>query len=467
MSRGREALLIALFAGIVCFELFVPPSLGLADNGDYARLIGRFSLGPWHPDSPGQYAYLTTAWIYDRPYFWVSDNYSSELLPISAAVLIGWLFNSYHFDLRVLGAIHALLWIGCFAVFLLVLRRMQAWSSSAAAIAALLILTDASYVAFCNSFYMDAAAFLFLAWSVVLWLLMITRARPSLPLFLAFSVAAALCTMSKSQHAPLALPLFALALIAAFSFEGPKRRLGAIALAAIIPLGAWAEYTSMPSTDAQMPQYAIVFRKILERSRTPATDLGELGLGPEYSPYVGHDRPSLSDPKADQAWWDEFLRRTSRGRVLLFHLRHPWRTASMMYWDLTFRAPDRRMNILGKYERESGYPPQAQAVAFGWWTALRSALFRVAPWHILVWFAVVIAMSARLAVRGRGTLGSVAILSLALSVMALMEFAISSLSDAGETERHLFLFHVLTDFTILCAVAWVSAAFASRRAATV
>ncbi len=466
--RGRrgEALLIALFAAILCFQLFVPPSLGMADNGDYARLIGRFSLGPWHPDTPGAYAYLTTAWIYDRPYFWVSDNFSSELLPISGAVLIGWLFNSYHFDVRVLGALHALLWTGCFGAFLLMLRRIEGAGRWAIAIAALFFFTDANYVAFFNSFYMDAAAFLFLAWSVVLWLTLVTAPKsPSLWLFLAFACASALCTMSKSQHVPVCLPLFALGLLAAFSFPRRNRKLGAVALALLIPLGAWAEYASMPPTDSQMPQYAIVFRKILERSHTQASDLVELGLGPEYAPYVGHDRPSLSDANADQAWWNEYLRRTGRGRVLLFHLRHPWRTASMLYWDLKFRAPDRRMQILGKYERDSGYPPQAQAVSFGWWTALRSALFRLAPWHILVWFAAVIAVSARLAVRERGTVARVAILSLALSVMALMEFAVSSLSDAGETERHLFLFHVLTDFTILCAVAWVCRYFDQRRSA--
>ena len=49
-----------------------------------------------------------------------------------------------------------------------------------------------------------------------------------------------------------------------------------------------------------------------------------------------------------------------------------------------------------------------------------------------------------------------AILNVALCAMAILEFAICSLSDAGETERHLFVFHVLTDFTIICAIAWLA-----------
>ena len=468
MKRARwgEALLLALFAAIVCFQVFVPPALGMADNGDYARVSGRFALGPWHPDPSDQYSYLTREWIFDRQYHWVSDDFSSELFPVSAAVLIGWLFNSYHFDIRLLGAVHALLWAGCFAVFLVALRSMRGWARWAAAVAALFVLTDANYVAFFNSFYRDAAAFLFLGWAVALWLVLITRERASLWIFVGFSLASALCVMSKAQHVPLGIFLFGLGLVAAFSFGERARRLGALALASIIPLGACAEYLNMPAADARMPQYAVVFQKILERSRTPEADLKELGLEPEFARFVGHGRDRLPDARIEQEWWNQFLGQANRGRVLLFHLRHPWRTAAMMYWDLKIRGADRRMSIFGKYDRASGYPPQPQARSFWWWTAFRSALLRWAPWHVLVWFAAVFWIAGRIAIREwPAQRARVAVLCLALALMALLEFAVSSLSDAGETDRHLFLFHVLTDFTILCAAAWGAQAFFRRREA--
>jgi hypothetical protein len=111
MRRDRwiEILLIALFAACVAFQLFVPPSVGMANNGDFARLIGRFSLGPENRDASDEYHYFTKHWIYHRSYQWVSDNFSSELIPIGAALLYGWIFDSYHFNIRILGAIHALL----------------------------------------------------------------------------------------------------------------------------------------------------------------------------------------------------------------------------------------------------------------------------------------------------------------------------------------------------------------------
>jgi hypothetical protein len=455
-DRWCEILLVVLFAACVCFQLFVPPSVGMADNGDFGRLIGRFDLGPADKTISDQYSYLTTQWIYDPSYHWVSDNFSSELILICGALLMGWTFSNYQFDIRILGAIHALLWIGCFIALLVALRSAAPRVRWAAAIVALFIFSDASYVTLCNSFYMDTAAFLFLAWAVVFWLMLVLGKRRSMGLFWVFAVACALCLISKSQHAPLGVFLWILAGIAALGFEQRKRRVAALAISMVIPLAAWMAYHLMPFTDARMPQSSVVFRKILEKSPTPAQDLRELGLGPEYTRYIGRDRAPLPDVNSEDKWWEDFLARATRGRVLLFHVRHPWRTLAMLYRDLKIHAPDRRLQTFGKYERQSGLPPQAQVQSFSWWTDFRSMLFHFAPWHILVWFAVVSWMSIRLLIRRSGTSDArIAGLGLALIAMALLEFAICSLSDSGETERHLFLFHVLTDFSILVTIAWL------------
>jgi len=44
-----EWALLAVCAGLVSWQLFVPPSLGVADNNDFAKLIGRVCLGGEHP----------------------------------------------------------------------------------------------------------------------------------------------------------------------------------------------------------------------------------------------------------------------------------------------------------------------------------------------------------------------------------------------------------------------------------
>jgi hypothetical protein len=52
--------------------------------------------------------------------------------------------------------------------------------------------------------------------------------------------------------------------------------------------------------------------------------------------------------------------------------------------------------------------------------------------------------------------------ALLLSVAGVMEFAMSSLTDAMDTSRHLFVFHVITELLILLLVAAVGAWWSGR-----
>ncbi len=451
-----EMLLILVFTGCVVFQLFVPPSIGLANNGDFARMIGRFSLAPGSLDSSEENKYFTSRWVYKQSYQWVSDNYSSELILISAALLIGWEFSSAVFDIRILGAIHALIWIGWFAALLPLFARLERWRAFVPALAALFIFTDVSYVAYCNSFHTDTAGFLFLSWAVVLWLHFLLRGRPSVKLHLMFCVASILCVGSKPQHAVLGPFLFTLAVLAAVTFQGRPRKIAAAVFGVLILLAAFDSYIKIAPTDKLEPQYSTIFNKILKHSANPLDDLSELGLGPEYLRFVGYwPSPGAYDPTRDEAWSANFLRQTSNGRIVRFYLRHPWRALVIVYGDLHGAARDRRPPNIGNYEKQYGLAPGALTTSFGWWSYLRSTLFRFAPWHILVWYAVMIAMGVRLAIRHRNSTGwRVPLLCVLVAGMGLVELATSSLADAGETDRHLFLFHAITDFTILFAVVW-------------
>ncbi len=458
MSRYRliDTLLISAFSMAVAFQLFIPPSVGMANNGDFAKMIGRFGLAPEHDAESSELSYFTPRWIYDRSHLWVSDNRSSELMLIGAAMLIGWQLSSAVFDIRILGAINALLWISCFAALLFLLPSRGGWRRYLAALVAMLIFTDVSYVAHFNSFYTDTAAFLFLAWAVLLWLFIGLRERPSLSIFMLFSAAAILCATSKPQHSPLGFFLFILAAMAAFSFDGTRRKLGALALASLIPLAAIFSFLLAPPRERKDAQCLVIFEKILKKSPAPQQEARELGLGPEYMRYLDasswrRSNVLLNDPSFEV----DFGRRTGHARLTQFYLRHPWRTLNILYRDLKVAAYHRRPQNIGNYEKQGGVAPGTLAKSFGWWSALRSEFFRLAPWHILAWYAAVLGGGTWVAIRNRTTtLSRVALLCVLLAGMGLTELAITSLADAGEDERHLFLFHVITDFTILLAVVW-------------
>jgi hypothetical protein len=82
------------------------------------------------------------------------------------------------------------------------------------------------------------------------------------------------------------------------------------------------------------------------------------------------------------------------------------------------------------------------------------------PSHILIWYAVLAAgIGAILWARPSGISVKMAWLTAGLAVAAGFEYGISSLGDAEETFRHLFLFHALTDVTVCLGCAFVGQAF--------
>ena len=449
-DRWTDALLISIFSAALAFQLFVPPSIGLAGNGDFPKMIGRFSLGAEPPAE--DYNYFTSRYIYDRSFQWLADDVSSELIPISGGLIIGWIFSRHVFDIRILGAIHAALWIGCFTVLLPLLRRLAGWRRAVITVASLIIFTDVSYVAHFNSFYTDTAAFLFLAWAIVLWLHLVTRERPSAGLFALFCAASILCVTSKPQHAPLGVFLFALAAMTAASFHGVWPKIGATALGLTILLASAVSFALAPAGVESGQVYNAIFAKILPKSPSALEDARELGLGPEYLPLAEH----WADPMQSPAWKAEFERRTSHRSVALFYLRHPWRALAIMYRELRDFAWHRPATSLSHYERKEGYPPGTQTKSFGWWSALRSVALRYAPWQIPVLYFAIFAVGGRIAILHRGTpLSRVAALCVLLAGMGAIELAVSALGDGGEDDRHLFLFHVVTDFAIVIGGTWL------------
>ena len=62
--------MVALIAAscIVIWQLLIPPIAGLADNGDYERVMSFFNLGHATTDPSSKYfGYLNTAYVYDPP----------------------------------------------------------------------------------------------------------------------------------------------------------------------------------------------------------------------------------------------------------------------------------------------------------------------------------------------------------------------------------------------------------------
>ena len=422
--------LCLLFAGLLILQLLVPPFIGLANNGDFGKVTGWLSLAPvdgWESD----FVYFQPNWVRHQRDHWRSPYYSSETaLAWLGATLSGATVEAAQFDIRVLGAIHAAFLV---AAMLIAVR----WR--AAAIAAILAFSDVCYAAYCNSFYMDAAAMCGLLLAVAAGAWIAATKRPTVAQFAVYGFAGLVFVTSKTQHAIwFWLVVWFLAMQ---SRRGP--RLAGALIAAVLICAAGLELgTAEPSNRAQA-----LFNKVFFQLGPMGADLRELGVRPEEMRYVGTHSYMAGSPALDVPWVNAFYARTGYGRLALWYVRHPVSALTILDETLRTQAPAMRSENLSNFRRADGHPAGARTNRFALWSGLRSWLFAHWPYHILVWYVAFVA--GCLALRRHPS----AWLALGVAALGAGEFLVAALADCLETGRHLLFFHVCTDLTICFAVA--------------
>ena len=442
--------MLLVCSSLVALQVFIPPYIGMADNGDFPKITGRLWLGPTDPDH--FFKYFNADYVRSSRYHWVSPVRSSELWPATLASYLSHTEKEGEvFNIRWLGAVHAIIFLAVFYLFLLAARPMGVWPAFILGSVGICIFTDVLYVAYFNSFYSDTAALLGLLGSTVLAVLIITRG-PNLLLLIAFSVFAILLIASKSQHALWGF------LPALFVLAASKQQKLVLARAIGFGMGTLLLGTSFfvvkttPADYQGQALFDLIFFKLAKNSPDAAQDLRDLGLSRRELPYVGMHAYREDSPAQDAKWLQSFCQRTSYSKVVRLYLRQPSRTLKLLREDLETKAPYTR-NAYANFRRQDARKPRQVAERFALWSNIRSRLFFFWPEHILVWYLLLGAgVIAILRKHPSESLVNMASLTISLAVAAAIEFGVSSLADAVETSRHLLLFHALTDLTVLLAL---------------
>src|SRR5581483_237855 len=201
-NRLFEVLTVTAAAVIMIVILFVPPAVGLADGGDFPKVTRAFDMDAVAPENDDRwFKYIFLDYKFDPNWHWWGGFPTSEMLLLMAAIGINrFVAKPGMFDLRVIGAVHAAVFLVALALFLPLLRRAPPLRRTTLILAALLVFCDVGYVSYYNSFYMDAPAFLFLLLTIVFFLRMYSVDVASRFDRAGFLVACVLFVTAKSQH---------------------------------------------------------------------------------------------------------------------------------------------------------------------------------------------------------------------------------------------------------------------------
>jgi hypothetical protein len=425
--------LAAACAVCLAAQLLFPGYIGIANNGDFGKVYGWLCLAPRGPET--NFVYFQPDYVWSARNYWNSPYHSSEsALAWAATRMAGATNPGAGFNLRWLGAIHAVLWLSALAL----LMAGRRWT---AALAPVLIFTDVSYTAYLNSFYMDAAALsgLLLMTAGAVWIA--SGEQMSARQGIVFTGAALLFVTSKAQHA-VWMTLPAAFLIACGVWRRESRRVAWCGAGVVVLAGCWM----LASTD-QAYRGQAMFNVLFYRLAPRGADLASLGVAPEEMRYRGMHSYMEGSPANDRGWTEAFYRRTGFARLVGWYARHPASTLGFLRETLVEGAPEMRPVSLSNFRVEDGRAPGARTSRFAAWSDLRSALLRRWPWHIVMWYA---AFAIGCLVSG----SRVAWVGLGVAVLGAGEFGAAALGDSLDAGRHLFLFHAATDLTICFAAGW-------------
>ena len=344
-----EAYGLFLLAGILVWQLLIPPSIGLANNGDFERLMTTVGLRYPFTSYTRRYFLNTnmTFAIVDRDYD-SAEMPSSALIVLELARLLNSLCTSDTlFDLRSLGAVYIILYVTAIGLCLYALSDQPLLVRLAVMLASIAVYTDAAYVSYMNSLYAEPVSLLFLLFAVAAALTMICRRQVSVATILFYFVAVTLFASSKTQNWPAGVVLVVFGL--RFATLTGKRALKwatytCVAAAALVSV---AYCRSTPKWALRNTLYNSIFYGILVDSPTPESDLAELGIDPGMAQYAG--APIFSSTASAEEV--DAVAERSRLSVVVFYLENPSRLVARVTQACN-RSAAFRPDYLGMFERQ-------------------------------------------------------------------------------------------------------------------
>jgi hypothetical protein len=439
---------LAAFLVLCGWQLFVPPLTGLSDNNDFAKVFGPAKVCEAPRENLN--TYFVSGYRAGPECKWASGFTSTEIALVDLARFLSRPFTGrYYFDLRASAALHVAILAVAMALLLRVTRCQPPMVRYLLPPLAILMFSDVAFVAYLNSAYMDNAS-----WVLLLLLAGIAvqagTGDPGGWIAPAYAITGILLVFSKAQHAVLGIPFAALAL-----FHGCKRtgsRAAWLVTAAVMLVSSLLMPQLTPDEYRNISLYNLVFYRLAPNHPNV---LAELKLDAGYQKWVGTDAFRAGSPLPDPDWSRAFGSRVSFGDIAWLYLRKPAIALREIERDLHDSTYSIRPVYMANYRQADGFAPHTQATRFSLWSNLQGWMNGEYPHHLLVLYAL--PLLAVLAYQmGRLRLGS-ELLPLAVTLMCagVLEFLICALADAIDTNRHLFLFQIISDLLILLLAAWV------------
>ena len=447
------ALLLGI--GILTVILFIPPYIGMADNGDFPRILSSGGIAPLNDSYTYEEKYFKYAHSqYDYGRFGL-DYASSQAIVVFIAGVIGRIWNVDHFDMHVLGVIYSLILLVTLTVFIRAARG-QLWLQCLLAAGMLFVFFDIGYTAYFQSFYGEPVSLLSLLLAIGAALLIVKQPRPAIWMLYVLFAAAWMLSTSKLQNAGIGL-VVTIYYLTLYRIRSDRVWKYTVAGGCIIMIASTVSmYAFGPKELKQINLYQTIFYGILKDSADPALDLRDLGIPEKYQVLAGTNyfQNDTVIPQDSPDLYRDVYSRLGHVDIVKYYATHPSRIVDKLQ-AAARNASFIRPYYLGNYELSAGKPPGTMSFTYGIWSEgkkkwIPSSLMFYGLSYVVIgiliayeWFRC----------RIKRNLLKVVLLIGGMSIMAV---AIPLIGD-GEADlgKHLFLFNATFDMLLISVGCWI------------
>jgi hypothetical protein len=210
-----------------------------------------------------------------------------------------------------------------------------------------------------------------------------------------------------------------------------------------------------PKSISQQNLYDSVYFGILMNSTSPENDLKQLGVDPKYSALKGSDAFNSPIDIYSKQFNKYFYSKINTYSIIKFYLLHP-RHLFLEMQVIAKAAVENRPDYIGNYEKSAGLPPVSISNRYSLWNIMKKRFFPQSAWfymaYFCLYFLVVVYEHTRSNIKQAKLLLEICG---AIGIMAILQFLVVLGDGEFGVVKHLFLFEVLFDVSLLMTITWL------------
>lgn len=468
-SETYFCLILAVVMGIV---LFSPDIAGVADNGDFNRVLRPALM--WYQEglSEAQIYFNFVMEKYDMltplPLF-IPTYLNTHLLVTVLAKTINAVFCSPEvFYIRVLGGVYCCLMLWASFLIMRGIKTKYLWLNILLFSLYVFVFGDSGHLLYFNSLFAEPTAFVFFLLAAG-YLLRIVRAEEVRPRMAVLFFAALLLFLgAKVQYALMSVLFVPAAYYIAKRFRKRGQRRAVWFMLGAVVYVSITLYMIQPAYLDEVTTFDSVFCGIANDPATAGDRLEELGLPREYEVLAGMDGFQAAYPvDIDSSEFREnFYDKVGKGTLVKFYLTHfdlLWQQMERTGAEAYYNRPEYLGNRAESFSAE-----RTHYTAFAGYQAVKNQIYPRNVWFILIFFLVYFVILAVGFIRGKDERRRLLMLFLMiLIVFCGIQFVLPTVGNGGiDIAKQLYMFNVIFDFLLIYAV-YCSAQFVWDRAAEI